>query len=87
MSFDSTMKFDTSMTREQIEAKLPELRKFAQAAQLEQIVNLLSDTAALPAHELAKRMEECQSITGGKDEYALLYDQLDMLIINLRNLK
>ena len=86
MSFDSTMKFTTNMTRAEIDAKLPELRTFSTAAQLDDITKLLSDTVALPATELAERMVRCQQITGGKDDYALLYDQLDMLIINLRNL-
>jgi hypothetical protein len=87
MSFDSTMQFNTGMSRADIEAKIPELRTFANAAQLGEIVTLLTDTAAVPNAELATRMTRCQEITGGKDEYALLYDQLDMLIINLRNLK
>jgi hypothetical protein len=87
MSFDATMKFSTNMSRAEIEAKIPELRKFAEAAQLGDIVKLLTDTAALPPAELAARMKRCLEITGGKDEYALLYDQLDMLVLNLNNLK
>ena len=87
MTFDSTMQFNTNMSRAEIEAKLPELRVFAEAAQLGEIAKLLTDTAALPNAELAKRMERCLEITGGADEYALLYDQLDMLLINVRNLE
>ena len=33
------------------------------------------------------RVMRCLEITGGKDEYALRYDQLDMLLISLRILK
>ena len=87
MSFDATMKFSTNMTRAEIEAKIPDLRKFAEAAGLGDIVKLLTDTVALSAAELAARMKRCLEITGGKDEYALLYDQLDMLVLNLNNLK
>ena len=87
MSFDSTMKFSTTMSRAEIEAKIPDLRKFADAAGLGDIVKLLTDTAALPPAELAARMTRCLEITGGKDEYGLLYDQLDMLVLNLNNLK
>jgi len=87
MSFDSTMKFSTTMTRAEIEAKIPDLRKFADAAGLGDIVKLLTETAALPPAELAARMKRCLEITGGKDEYGLLYDQLDMLVLNLDNLK
>jgi hypothetical protein len=87
MTFDSTMKFSTNMSRAEIDAKLPELKVFAEAAQLGEIAKLLTDTAGLSHAELAARMTRCLELTGGKDEYALLYDQLDMLVINLRNLK
>ena len=87
MTFDSTMKFNMNMSRAEIEAKIPELRKFAEAAGLDEIAKLLTDTAGLPPAELAKRMMRCLEITGGKDEYGLLYDQLDMLALNLNNLK
>ena len=87
MTFDSTMKFTTNLSRAEIDAKLPELKTFAEAAQLGELAKLLTDTAGLPHAELAARLSRCLELTGGKDEYALLYDQLDMLIINLRNLK
>ena len=87
MTFDSTMQFNTNLSREQIDAKLPELKTFAEAAELGELAKLLTDTAGLPHAELAARLSRCLELTGGKDEYALLYDQLDMLIINLRRLK
>ena len=82
MTFDSTMQFSKNLSRAEIDAKLPELRVFAEAAQLDEIVQLLTGTDKLSDTELAARMTRCQEITGGKDEYALLYDQLDMLILN-----
>jgi len=87
MSFDATMKFSTNMSRPEIEAKIPELKKFAEAAGLAEIVKLLTDTAALKPADLITRMKHCLELTGGKDEYALLYDQLDMLVLNLENLQ
>ena len=87
MTFDSTMKFKTNMSRAEIDAKLPELKAFAEAAQLGEIAKLLTDTGALLPAELAARMMRCLELTGGKDEYGLLYDQIDMLLLNLGNLK
>ena len=87
MSFDATMKFTMNMTRAQVEAKLPELKAFAEAGQLAEASKLLSDTAALSNADLAQRLKRCMEIVGGKDETALLYDQLDMLVLNLNNLK
>ena len=82
MVIDSTMQFRKNLSRADIDAKLPELRAFAEAAELDEIVELLTDTAKLSTTELAERMTRCQEITGRNDEYALLYDQLDMLIFN-----
>ena len=87
MSFDATIKFSTNMSRPEIEAKIPELKNFAEAAGLAEIVKLLTDTAALKPAELIARMQRCLELTGGKDEYALLYDQRDMLVLNLENLQ
>jgi hypothetical protein len=87
MTFDSTMNFRTNMSRAEIDAKLPELITFAQAAQLTEVVKLLSNPAGVPNAELESRMNRCLEILGGADEYALLIDQLDMLVINLRNQK
>lgn len=87
MAVDATMKFSTTMSRAEIDAKIPALRAFAEAAQRADVSQLLADTGNLPPAELAQRMARCMELLGPKDEYALLYDQLDMLIINLRNLK
>jgi len=87
MSFDATMKFSANMSHEEIEAKIPELKKFAGVPGPAEIVKLLTDTAALTPADLAARMKRCLELTGGKDVYALLFDQLDMLGLNLGNLK
>ena len=87
MTFDSTMKFSTNMSRAEIDAKLPELKAFAEAGQLAEVTRLLTGTAGLPHAELGTRLTRCLELLGGKDEYALLIDQLDMLLINLRNLQ
>ena len=87
MSFDATMKFSTNMNRAQIEAMLGECRSFAEAAQLTEVTTQLTDTAALPPAELTARMTRCLEFLNAQDEYALLIDKLDMLLINVRNLK
>ena len=87
MSFDSTMKFSTTMNRAEIDAMLAECQSFAAAADLPEVAKFLTGTAGLPPDELKTRMMSCLELTGGKDEYGLLYDQLDMLVLNLRNLK
>ncbi len=87
MTIDSTMQFSTNLSRADIEAKLPQLRAFAEAAQLADVAKLLTGTAGLSNAELEARMVRCLEQLGAKDEYALLIDQLDMFILNLRKLK
>ena len=87
MTFDATMKFSTNMTRAQIDAMLAECRSFAEAAQLSEVATQLTGTDGLPPAELNTRMTRCLELLNAQDEYALLIDKLDMLLINVRNLK
>ena len=87
MSFDSTMKFSTTMNRAEIDTMLGECRTFAGAADLPAVAKLLTGTDGLAADELGKRIMGSLEQLGGKDEYALLIDKLDMLLLNLPNLK
>lgn len=87
MSFDATMKFSTTMNRAEIEAMLAECRAFAAAADLPEVAKLLTNVNGLSQADLKTRITGCLEQLGGKDEYALLIDKLDMLLINLPNLK
>ncbi|MDB5809831.1 MAG: hypothetical protein JWN94_1953 [Betaproteobacteria bacterium] len=87
MSFDSTMKFSTTMNRAEIEAMLGDCRSFAAAADLPEVAKLLTGVDGLAQGELQPRITGCLEQLGGKDEYGLLIDKLDMLLMNLPNLK
>jgi hypothetical protein len=86
MSFDATMKFRTNMNRAEIDAMLAECRSFATAADLPAVATLLTGTEALQRADLETRINGSLEQLGGKDEYALLIDKLDMLLMNLHNL-
>lgn len=87
MSFDSTMKFATNLTREEIEAKFRQLASIAETGQMGEVARLLSGTDGLPRAELGSRINQCLQLLGGSDEYAFLVDQLDMLSLNLPNIE
>jgi len=87
MSFDQTMKFSTTMNRAEIEAMLAECRNFAAAADLSAVTKFLTGVEGLKADDLKARIMGSLEQLGGKDEYALLIDKLDMLLLNLHNLK
>jgi hypothetical protein len=87
MSFDTTMIFSTTMNRAEIETMLGDCRTFAVAADLPAVASLLTDIDGLPAPGIGARIMNCLQQLGGKDEYALLIDKLDMLLLNLPNLE
>ena len=86
MSFDSTMKFRTNMNRAEIEAMLAECRSFAAAAELPAIAKLLTGIEGMPRSDMEARINGGLEQLGGNDEYALLIDKLDMLLMNTPNL-
>jgi len=86
MSFDSTMKFRTDMTRAEIERMLVECRMFADAMQMQDVVQLLTDTAALSAVDLQVRLKNSIQLMDGNQECAPLIDKLDMLLMNAEQL-
>jgi hypothetical protein len=88
MSFDSTMKFSTTMNRTEIENMLARVSCFCASRRpagsrrpLDRRIN------GLPQRELQSRITRCLERLGGKDEYGLFIDKLNMLRMNLRNLK
>jgi hypothetical protein len=87
MSFNTTMIFSTTMNRTEIETMMGECRTFAAAADLPAVAKLLTGINGLPAADLESRIMTSLHQLGGKDEYALLIDKLDMLLINLPNLQ
>ena len=87
MSFDGTMKFKTNMSRQEIDVLLPQLKTMAENAGLANVAHELTATAGLPVTELASRVTRCFAAVNGKPDLSVLTFQLDMLLLNLRNLK
>jgi hypothetical protein len=87
MCFETTMNFSTTMNRTEIEKMLGECRAFSAAAELPGVTKLLTGVNGLPAPDLELRIMHCLHQLGAKDEYALIIDRLDMLLINLPNLQ
>ena len=56
MTFDSTMKFSTTMNRAQIDAMLAECLNFAAAADLPAVAKLLTGAEGLKADEMKTRI-------------------------------
>jgi hypothetical protein len=84
---DRTMQIVTNLDRAGIEKKLAEARQIAEAFSLAKVKELLSSAGGKSAAELQDIIERSISGLIGKPEYARLQDLLELVELNLKNLK
>jgi hypothetical protein len=84
---DRTMQIITNLDRAGIEKKLAEARQIAEAFNLDQVKNMLSNVNGKSAAELQDIIERSVSGLIGKTDYARLQDLLELVELNLKNLK
>ncbi|HEX6692349.1 MAG TPA: hypothetical protein VF110_14520 [Burkholderiales bacterium] len=84
---EKTLKLVTNLDRAAIEARLADIRKAAQAAGLADVVGALTgvEGAARPAME--QKLRAALKALAGKEEHKGLSAQLELVEINLPNLK
>jgi hypothetical protein len=84
---DKTLKLVTNLNRAAIEAKLGELRRSAQAQKLTEVAAQLAGIEGLARAEMEKRVRSALNSLAGKPEHRDLTAQLELVEINLPNLK
>ena len=84
---DRTMQIVTNLDRAGIEKKLGEARQVAEAFNLADAKNQLSNVAGKNAAEIQDIINRAISGIIGKPEYARLQDLLELVELNLKNLK
>ena len=84
---DKTLKLVTNLDRAAIESRLADVRNAAQAAGLADVAGALAgvEGAARPAME--QKLRAALKALAGKDEHKGLSAQLELIEINLPNLK
>ena len=84
---DRTMQIVTNLDREGVEKKLAEARQIAEAFNLNEAKTLLSNVAGKNATELQDIINRAVSGIIGKPEFGRLQDLLELVELNLKNLK
>lgn len=84
---EETLRWPTHLDREAIEKRLVEACDAARAQKLGSIVALLSASETLPAARLAANIVAALSWLQEKPQYRYITMQLEMVALNLRNLK
>jgi len=84
---DKTLKLVTNLNRAAIEAKLGELRRGAQSSNLSEVASMLAGIEGLPRAGMEQRVRGALKWLAGKPEHKSLTAQLELVEINLPNLK
>jgi hypothetical protein len=86
-SHEQTLKLVTNLERAGIESRLADIRGAAQAAGLAELAQLLAAAPGAPRAELEQQIRGALKWLAGKPEHHALVAQLELVEINLPNLK
>ena len=87
MSNDETVRFPTKLDPAAIFARLLAVREAAQAAGLTEIAGMLKDVETLPPPKIGMAVIGAMGRVAGKDEHQAISKQLQIIAMNLKNLK
>jgi hypothetical protein len=82
-----TLRWPTNLDRAGIEKRLVEVREIARRGGLDKLANDFEDLEKLSAAQLGVRVVAALTEIQGKPEYRPIATQLEMVAMNLKNLK
>jgi hypothetical protein len=84
---DKTMKLVTNLDRGGIEGRLVELRKAAHSSNLAELAAMFAGIEGMPRAEMEKRVRSALQWLADKPQHNNLRGQLEIVELNLPNLK
>ena len=89
MSDDSekTMKLVTNLDRKAIEAKLAQVRSDAAAANLKELADMFAGVEGMPRAQIEQKVKNALKWLADKPQHNRISSQLELVGINLHNLK
>ena len=84
---DKTVRMVTNLDRKAIEAKLAEVRKAAQAANLNELAGMFSGVEGMPKGQIETRVKNALQWLAEKPQHQRIIVELELVELNLKNLK
>jgi hypothetical protein len=84
---DKTLKLVTNLDRAAIEARLADVRKAAQSAGLAEVAGILGGIEGTPRPQMEQKVKAALKALATRPEHKGLSAQLELVEINLPNLK
>jgi hypothetical protein len=87
MSDDKTVRMVTNLDRKAIEAKLADVRKAAQAANLSELATMFRGVEGMPKAQIETRVKNALLWLADKPQHQRITIDLELVELNLKNLK
>ena len=87
MSDDKTVRMVTNLDRKAIEGKLADVRKAAQAANLGELASMFAGVDGMPKAQIETRVKNALLWLADKPQHQKIAATLELVELNLKNLK
>jgi hypothetical protein len=87
MDWSETARFPSKLDRNAIIARIDELHEWARSQNLADLAKLLALPAGASSADIGSRVLSALALMTGKPEYAVITKQLEILTLNLKNLR
>ena len=84
---EKTMKLVTNLDRKAIEAKLAQVRSEAQSANLKELADMFSGIEGMPRAQIEQKVKNALKWLADKPQLNRIASQLELVGLNLPNLK
>jgi hypothetical protein len=84
---EKTMKLVTNLDRKAIEGKLAEVRSAAQSANLAELASMFQGVVGMPKAQIEQRVKNAVKWLADKPQHARISTDLELVEMNLKNLK
>jgi hypothetical protein len=84
---EKTMKLVTNLDRKAIEGKLAEVRSAAQAANLKELADMFNGVDGMPRAQIEQKVKNALKWLADKPQHNRIASQLELIGLNLPNLK
>jgi hypothetical protein len=84
---EKTMKLVTNLDRAAIEAKLAQVRADAQSANLKELADMFTGIDGMPRAQIEQKVKNALKWLADKPQLSRIASQLELVSLNLQNLK
>jgi len=87
MAYEKTLKLVTNLDRGAVEARIAEIRDSARSSQLAELASFLTGVEGLPRAQMEARVKSALKWLADKPQHKTLLALLELVELNLPNLK